>query len=61
MEYLGCGIYEGVWVGEDLNIFNQDGFCLDVLKVFKDLKVLLLCWLGGCFVDEYYWRDGIGF
>ena len=60
MEHLGRGIYEGVWVGEDSNIPNQDGFRLDVLKALKDLKVPLLRWPGGCFADEYHWRDGIG-
>lgn len=60
MEHLGRGIYEGVWVGEDSSIPNQDGFRLDVLQALKELKVPLLRWPGGCFADEYHWRDGIG-
>lgn len=60
MEHLGRGIYEGIWVGENSPIPNKNGFRLDVLQALKDLKVPLLRWPGGCFADEYHWRDGIG-
>ncbi|KXI29845.1 alpha-N-arabinofuranosidase [Paraglaciecola hydrolytica] len=60
MEHLGRGIYEGIWVGEDSSIPNKDGFRLDVLTALKELQVPLLRWPGGCFADEYHWRDGIG-
>lgn len=60
MEHLGRGIYEGIWVGEDSKIPNEDGYRKDVLNALKDLHVPLLRWPGGCFADEYHWRDGIG-
>lgn len=60
MEHLGRGIYEGVWVGEDSKIPNKDGIRLDVLNALKELRVPLLRWPGGCFADEYHWRDGVG-
>lgn len=60
MEHLGRGIYEGIWVGENSTIPNKDGYRLDVLQALKELKVPLLRWPGGCFADEYHWRDGIG-
>ncbi len=60
MEHLGRGIYEGIWVGEDSNIPNTKGYRNDVLKALKELQVPLLRWPGGCFADEYHWRDGIG-
>lgn len=60
MEHLGRGIYEGLWVGEDSSIPNDRGYRKDVLKALKDLQVPLLRWPGGCFADEYHWRDGIG-
>lgn len=60
MEHLGRGIYEGIWVGENSSIPNKDGYRLDVLQALKELKVPLLRWPGGCFADEYHWRDGIG-
>jgi len=60
MEHLGRGIYEGIWVGEDSDIPNTDGFRNDVLGALKELHVPVLRWPGGCFADQYHWRDGIG-
>ena len=59
-EHLGRGIYEGLWVGPDSKIANTNGFRNDVLAALKDLHVPLIRWPGGCFADEYHWRDGIG-
>ncbi|MDC8829679.1 alpha-N-arabinofuranosidase [Alteromonas gilva] len=59
-EHLGRGIYEGIWVGKDSDIPNTKGFRNDVLNALRDIKVPLVRWPGGCFADEYHWRDGIG-
>jgi alpha-L-arabinofuranosidase len=59
-EHLGHGIYEGVWVGEQSSIPNERGFRRDVLGALKELHVPVVRWPGGCFADEYHWRDGIG-
>jgi alpha-N-arabinofuranosidase len=59
-EHLGHGIYEGVWVGEHSSIPNERGFRRDVIAALKELKVPVVRWPGGCFADEYHWRDGIG-
>ncbi|NLG75451.1 MAG: alpha-N-arabinofuranosidase [Xanthomonadaceae bacterium] len=59
-EHLGAGIYEGVWVGEDSDIPNTNGYRNDVIAALRDLKVPVVRWPGGCFADEYHWRDGIG-
>jgi alpha-N-arabinofuranosidase len=59
-EHLGAGIYEGVWVGDKSNIPNTGGYRNDVIQALKDLKVPVVRWPGGCFADEYHWRDGIG-
>src|SRR2546423_3477565 len=59
-EHLGRCIYEGIWVGEDSPIPNTHGYRNDVLAALKDLSVPVLRWPGGCFADEYHWRDGIG-
>ena len=59
-EHLGKCIYEGIWVGKDSPIPNQDGYRTDVLEALKTLKVPVLRWPGGCFADEYHWMDGIG-
>ncbi len=59
-EHLGTCIYEGIFVGEDSEIPNIDGFRTDVVAAFKELKVPVLRWPGGCFADTYHWKDGIG-
>ncbi len=59
-EHLGAGIYEGVWVGEKSTIPNTNGYRNDVIAALKNLKVPVVRWPGGCFADEYHWRDGIG-
>ncbi|MBL8551599.1 MAG: alpha-N-arabinofuranosidase [Hyphomonadaceae bacterium] len=59
-EHLGAGIYEGVWVGEGSSIPNTHGFRNDVVAALRDLKVPLVRWPGGCFADDYHWREGIG-
>ncbi len=59
-EHLGRGIYEGIYVGENSDIPNENGMRTDVVTALKELKVPLLRWPGGCFADEYHWRDGIG-
>jgi alpha-N-arabinofuranosidase len=59
-EHLGHCIYEGVWVGEDSPIPNTRGIRNDVVAALKALKVPVLRWPGGCFADEYHWKDGIG-
>ena len=59
-EHLGRLIYEGLWVGEDSTIPNTRGLRNDVVGALKELHVPVLRWPGGCFADEYHWRDGIG-
>lgn len=59
-EHLGSCIYGGLWVGENSDIPNTNGYRTDVLNALKDLKVPVLRWPGGCFADEYHWMDGIG-
>lgn len=59
-EHLGEGIYGGVWVGEDSDIPNTNGYRTDVLEALRQLEVPNIRWPGGCFADEYNWRDGIG-
>lgn len=59
-EHLGRGIYEGIWVGEDSDIPNTEGYRTDVLNALKELQIPNIRWPGGCFADNYHWRDGIG-
>jgi len=59
-EHLGRCIYEGIWVGVDSPIPNTNGIRNDVVQALKELKIPVLRWPGGCFADEYHWKDGIG-
>ena len=59
-EHLGRCIYDGIFVGENSPIPNTDGIRNDIIEAFKEIKLPVLRWPGGCFADEYHWRDGIG-
>ncbi len=59
-EHLGRCIYQGIYVGEDSSIPNIHGIRKDVIEAFKEIKLPVLRWPGGCFADEYHWKDGIG-
>lgn len=59
-EHLGRCIYEGVWVGKDSEIPNVNGIRSDVVAALRQIKVPVVRWPGGCFADEYHWKDGIG-
>jgi alpha-N-arabinofuranosidase len=59
-EHLGHCIYGGFWVGENSAIPNVRGIRTDVVEALKHIKAPALRWPGGCFADEYHWKDGIG-
>ena len=59
-EHLGRCIYEGLYVGENSPIPNVKGMRKDVVKALKEMGLPVLRWPGGCFADEYHWKDGIG-
>jgi alpha-N-arabinofuranosidase len=59
-EHLGRCIYGGFYVGEDSDLPNEGGIRLDVVEALRALNIPNLRWPGGCFADEYHWKDGIG-
>jgi alpha-N-arabinofuranosidase len=59
-EHLGRCIYDGFWVDSNLNVPKKDRIRLDIVDALKKIKIPNLRWPGGCFADEYHWRDGIG-
>ena len=59
-EHLGSCVYGGLWVGQNSPIPNINGFRNDAIEYLKALGVPVLRWPGGCFADDYHWRDGIG-
>lgn len=59
-EHLGRCIYGGFWVGEDSDVPHVRGIRTDVVEALRALRIPNLRWPGGCFADDYHWRDGIG-
>lgn len=59
-EHLGRCIYDGFWVSDSLNVPKKDRIRLDIVEALKKIRIPNLRWPGGCFADEYHWRDGIG-
>lgn len=51
-EHLGRCIYDGFWTGDKIR--------MDIVDALKRIKVPVLRWPGGCFADQYHWRDAIG-
>ncbi|MDR0904396.1 MAG: alpha-N-arabinofuranosidase [Ruminococcus sp.] len=59
-EHLGACIYDGIYVGKDSPIPNTNGIRKDIIEALKYIKVPVLRWPGGCFADEYHWKNGVG-
>lgn len=59
-EHLGTCIYGGLWVGPNSPIPNIRGHRKEAVEYLKVLGIPVLRWPGGCFADDYHWRDGIG-
>ena len=59
-EHLGRCIYDGFWIDSALNVEKHGRIRMDIVKALKKIKVPNLRWPGGCYADEYQWRDGIG-
>ena len=51
-EDLGRCIYDGFWTGDHIR--------MDVVEAMRKIKIPVLRWPGGCFADQYHWRDAIG-
>ena len=60
VEHLGRGVYEGIWVGPDSAIPNTRGIRNDVVAALRKVRIPLVRWPGGCFAENYHWRDAIG-
>ena len=59
IEHLGKQIYGGFFEpGSPLA--DDEGFRLDVIEAIRELKVPVIRWPGGCFVDSYHWMKGVG-
>ncbi len=59
-EHLGTVIYDGIFVGENSKIPNQQGLRSALIDKMRAIHAPVVRWPGGCFADSYDWRDGIG-
>jgi len=59
-EHVGSCIYGGLWVGKNSPIPNINGYRKAAVEYLRELGIPVLRWPGGCFADDYHWRDGIG-
>ena len=60
VEHLGAVVYDGIWVGEKSKIPNYNGIRKALVDNLKKLKPGVIRYPGGCFADQYDWRDGVG-
>jgi alpha-L-arabinofuranosidase len=51
-EHLGRSIYDG--------FYRNGKIRMDIVNALKAIHVPKLRWPGGCFADQYHWRDGVG-
>ena len=59
-EHLGSCVYGGLWVGRKSSIANVNGYRKQAVDYLRALGIPVLRWPGGCFADDYHWRDGVG-
>jgi alpha-N-arabinofuranosidase len=59
-ENLGGVVYDGIWVGERSAVPNVNGIRKALVDALNKVKPGMIRWPGGCFADQYDWRDGIG-
>ena len=60
VENLSGVVYDGIWVGENSRIPNTGGIRKALVDALAQTKPGAIRWPGGCFADQYDWRDGIG-
>ncbi|MGL1893845.1 MAG: hypothetical protein OCD02_19565 [Spirochaetaceae bacterium] len=59
IEHFGRQIYGGFFEpGSPLA--DKNGFRMDVIEAIRELRIPVIRWPGGCFVDSYHWKKGVG-
>jgi alpha-L-arabinofuranosidase len=51
-EHLGRCVYDG--------FYRNGKIRMDIVEAMRKIHLPLLRWPGGCFADNYHWKDGIG-
>jgi alpha-L-arabinofuranosidase len=59
VEHLGAVVYDGIWVGNS-KIPNVQGIRKALVDALRPIRPSVIRWPGGCFADQYDWRDGSG-
>lgn len=59
LEHFHRQIYGGIY-DPSSRFADEDGFRGDVLEAIRALKTPVIRWPGGCFVDDYHWKLGVG-
>ncbi len=59
IEHMGRCIYGGV-SEPGSPLADRRGFRRDVIEAMHGLRIPIMRYPGGCFSDEYHWRDGVG-
>lgn len=60
IEHLGGCVYGGIWAEEGFPGPTRGGIREDVLELVRALRPSCIRWPGGCFTENYHWRDGVG-
>ena len=60
VEHLGGVVYDGIWVGENSRIPNVNGLRKALIDALARTRPGAIRWPGGCYADQYDWRDGTG-
>ena len=60
VEFLDRCINDGVWVGVDPNIPQDDGLRLDIIEALRRIGAPVFRWPGDTFADCFHWQDDIG-
>ena len=60
VEHLGGVVYDGIWVGERSPVPNVNGLRKQLVDALAKVHPGAIRWPGGCFADQYDWRDGTG-
>ena len=59
VEHFNKQVYGGIF-NPGSTLSDKHGFRLDVLEALKELRIPVVRWPGGCFVDSYHWINGVG-
>lgn len=60
VEHLGGVVYDGIWVGPQSPVPNVGGVRKELVDHLRRIGCPVIRWPGGCFADQYDWRDGVG-